>query len=325
MADETTPAPQAAAAPAVSVVVPVFNEAAVLPEFLRRSRAVLDALPGQGHQLVFVDDGSDDGSYELLTAAAAGDPRLVVLGLSRNFGHQAALTCGLDHAEGDAVVVMDADLQDRPEVIPQFLDQLAAGYDVVYARRELRKESLLLRACYFLFYRLIARISSLRLPVDAGDFGLMSRQVVRALRRAPERNRYLRGLRTWAGFHQTGIAVERDARQGGTSKYTFTKLFALACDGIFAFSIAPLRAAAVLGAITLFLSVGFAIYSLIAKFVFGSPQGFTATILVITFLSGMNLFFVGVVGEYVGRIYEEVKARPHYLIRRRHPAPDDEA
>jgi glycosyltransferase involved in cell wall biosynthesis len=301
----------------LSVAIPVHNEEQVLPELFGRLTAVLDGVPGGPHEMIFVDDGSRDGSLGLLEAAAARDQRIVVVTLSRNFGHQAALTAALDQVTGDAAVVMDADLQDRPEEIPRFLAKLEEGFDVVYAQRVRRKEGVLLRFAYFVFYRLIAWLSRIRLPLDAGDFSLMSRRVVNEIRGVPEHNRYLRGLRTWVGFRQTGIAVERAERFAGQSKYSYRALIRLAFDGIFAFSIAPLRAAAVLGAVAVLLSTLFTLYAVYARVVLQrSPQGFTALIVVMTFLSGMNLFFLGVIGEYVGRVYEEAKARPLYVIGR---------
>ena len=315
------------APPRVSVAIPLYNEEEILPELLRRIRAVLDALPGGPHEMLLVNDGSSDRTLELLEEAAAEDERVVVVSLSRNFGHQAALTAALDYVTGDVAVVMDGDLQDAPETIPAFLEQYEKGYDVVYAQRVGRKEAWWLRLAYFFFYRLLARMSSLRLPVDTGDFALMSRRVVEQLRRAPEYHRYLRGLRTWVGFRQVGVPVERSRRASGKSKYSFLKLLGLAFDGIFAFSVVPLRAAAVLGAIAIGLSTVFGAYALYAKVVLDqSPQGFTALILVITFLSGVNLFFLGVIGEYLGRVYEQVKARPLYVVgklvrRGPHPPP----
>jgi polyisoprenyl-phosphate glycosyltransferase len=305
------------AAPSVSVAIPVYNEAQVLPSLLSRLRTVLDAIPGGPHQMVFVDDGSSDTTVEVLEAEARRDPRILVVALSRNFGHQTALTAALDHVAGDVTVVMDADLQDPPEALPSFLEEHARGFDVVYARRVDRKEGILLRLSYFFFYRLIARMSALDLPLDAGDFGLMSRRVVEQLRRAPEHHRYLRGLRRWVGFRQTGVIVERSARAAGTSKYTPAKLLKLALDGIFAFSIVPLRAAALLGAFAVVTSSLFALYSLYAKLVLDqSPRGFTALVLVVTFLSGLQLLFLGLIGEYLGRVYEEVKGRPLYIVDR---------
>ncbi len=301
----------------LSVVVPVYNEEPVLPELLRRTRAVLDGIEGGPHEIVFVDDGSTDGTLQILETAAEDDARLLILALSRNFGHQAALSAGLDHATGHAVVILDGDLQDPPEAIPLFLERFQAGFDVVYGQRVQRKEVWWLRLCYYVFYRLITRLSDVRLPLDAGDFGLMSRRVVEQLRRLPEHHRYLRGLRTWVGFRQIGIPVERSERQRGKSKYSPLGLLKLAFDGIFAFSVVPLRAAALLGAVALTLSGLFAIYSLYVKLVLHQPpKGFTALTLLITFLSGVNLLSLGIIGEYVGRIYEEIKARPLYVIGR---------
>jgi glycosyltransferase involved in cell wall biosynthesis len=251
---------------------------------------------------------------ERLEDAADKDARLVVVSLSRNFGHQTALAAALDLVSGDVAVLLDGDLQDPPEAVPVFLEWYRQGYDVVYAQRINRKESWWLRACYYIFYRLLASLSSVQLPLDAGDFGLMSRRVIEEIRKMPEQHRYIRGLRTWVGFRQIGIPVERSARQAGQTKYSPLKLLKLASDGIFAFSIVPLRAAAVLGAGAIGLSSLFALYSLYAKFRLHSPQGFTALILAMTFFSGIILFFLGIIGEYVGRIFEETKGRPHYVI-----------
>jgi polyisoprenyl-phosphate glycosyltransferase len=304
------------ASPRVSVAIPIYNEEAVVPELVRRTTAVLDSLPGGPHEVVFVNDGSSDGTLGMLEAAAERDPRIVVVELSRNFGHQIALAAAIDQVSGDVVVLMDGDLQDPPEAIPSLVDHYQQGYDVVYAQRVNRKEPWWLRMCYYIFYRLLAALSSIELPLDSGDFGLMSRRVVDEIRAMPEHHRYLRGLRTWVGFRQIGIPIERAARHAGRTKYSPLKLLKLASDGIFAFSIVPLRAAAILGAIAIICSVLFALYSIYAKFWLRVPQGFTALIFVITFLSGMNLFFLGIIGEYVGRVYEEAKARPHYVVRR---------
>jgi polyisoprenyl-phosphate glycosyltransferase len=303
-------------APRVSLAIPIYNEEAVVPELVRRTTAVLDSLSGGPHELVFVDDGSSDGTLGILEAASVRDPRIVVVELSRNFGHQTALAAALDQVSGDVVILMDGDLQDPPEAIPTLVDHYRQGYDVVYVRRVNRKERWWLRMCYYVFYRLLATLSSIELPLDAGDFGLMSRRVVDEIRRMPEHHRYLRGLRTWVGFRQIGIPIERAARHAGRTKYSPWKLLKLASDGIFAFSIVPLRAAAILGAIAITCSFLYALYSLYAKFWLHSPQGFTALIVAITFLSGVNLFFLGIIGEYVGRVYEEAKARPHYVVRR---------
>ena len=301
----------------VSVAIPVYNEEAVLPELLRRLTAVLDALPGGPHEIVLVDDGSHDGSVELLAEAARADPRLVVISLSRNFGHQAALNCALDHVTGDVVVMMDADLQDTPETIPALLAACEAGHDVVYVVRRDRKESFALRASYFLYYRLLRALAETPLPLDSGDFALITRRVVRAIRRTPERQRFLRGLRAWVGFKQIGLPVERAARAAGETKYTGAKLMRLALDGLLAFSVVPLRAATLLGFVAMAFAGLYLVYALYAKLVLDrSPVGFTATIAIGTLLSGVQFIFLGIIGEYVGRVYIEVKGRPGYVIDR---------
>src|SRR5579863_2040278 len=302
--------------PRISLAIPIYNEEAVVPQLLRRSAALLDVLPGGPHEIVIVDDGSSDRTAELLEAAAQEDSRLVVIALSRNFGHQTALAAALDHVSGDVAILMDGDLQDPPEAIPLLIETYRQGYDVVYAQRVNRKEAWWLRLCYYVFYRLLAVLSPVRLPLDAGDFGLMSRRVVDEIRKMPEHHRYLRGMRSWVGFRQIGIPIERSARQGGHTKYSPMKLLKLASDGIFAFSIVPLRAAAILGGMAMAASFLYSLYAVYAKFWLHSPQGFTAVIVVITFLSGVNLFFLGFIGEYVGRIYEEAKARPHYVVEK---------
>jgi dolichol-phosphate mannosyltransferase len=302
------------AQPTVSLAIPVYNEEVVVPELLRRTAAVLDEIPGGPHEIVLVDDGSSDRTLELLEAAAEKDSRLLVIALSRNFGHQTALAAALDNVLGDVTILLDGDLQDPPEAIPALLDFYRQGYDVVYVQRVNRKEAWWLRVCYHLFYRLLALLSSTQLPLDAGDFGLMSRRVIEEIRRMPEHHRYLRGLRAWVGFRQIGIPIDRSARRGGVTKYSPLKLLKLASDGIFAFSIVPLRAAALLGLIAIALSVLYSMYAVYAKFWLHSPQGFTALILAVAFLGGVNLFFLGIIGEYIGRLYEEAKRRPHYVV-----------
>lgn len=302
----------------LSVAVPLHNEESVLPELLGRLGEVLDTIPGGPHEIVFVDDGSSDRTFAILEQASRQDPRILVLSLSRNFGHQSAISAALEHVSGDATVVMDGDLQDVPETIPQFVEKHLEGYDVVYAQRVRRKEPWPLRLCYFVFYRLMASLSDTRLPLDSGDFGLMSRRIVEEVRRMPEHHRYLRGMRSWVGFRQTGIAVERAERHSGNSKYSISRLIKLAADGIFAFSIVPIRAAALFGALAMLVSLIYAGYALYIKlFSQRSPQGFTGLLVTVIFLSGMILFFLGMIGEYVGRIYEETKGRPQYIISRK--------
>jgi polyisoprenyl-phosphate glycosyltransferase len=299
----------------LSIGIPLHNEEDVIPELLTRLVAVLDALPGGPHQVVLVDDGSSDGSRRLLTAAARRDSRLKVVALSRNFGHQAALGAALDHATGDALVLMDGDLQDEPEVIPELLRQHEAGADVVYARRASREEGLLLRAAYRVYYRLMSALSEVPVPVDSGDFALLGAPVVAALRRMPERQRYLRGLRAWVGFKQVGVDVQRKARAAGRPKYTTWKLMQLALDGICSFSTVPLRAAALTGFIAIVAACAFSIYAVYMRIASGTvPVGFTASLIITTLLSGVQLLFLGVIGEYLGRVYAEAKGRPTYVV-----------
>jgi dolichol-phosphate mannosyltransferase len=303
--------------PRVSLAVPLFNEESVIGELLRRLRSVLDALPGGPHEMVFVDDGSRDRTFEILARESVADSRIVAASFSRNFGHQSAISAALDLARGDVVIVMDGDLQDPPEEIPRFLEAFQAGNDVVYARRAHRKESWALRSCYYLFYRLIGAVSNIRLPLDSGDFALLSRPVVDAIRSLPEHHRYLRGLRTWVGFRQTALTVERSARHSGQPKYTWRGLFRLAFDGIFSFTMLPLRVAAALGGLTILAALAFAAYAIYVRFVLGiSPPGFTALLLLVTLFAGIQMLFLGVIGEYVGRVYEEAKGRPHYVVQR---------
>jgi glycosyltransferase involved in cell wall biosynthesis len=299
----------------VSVAIPLYNEEQVLSELLRRVRAVLGEIPGGPHELVLVDDGSSDGTRALLTSAVAITPGLRVIRLSRNFGHQAAISAALDHATGDVVVVMDGDLQDPPEAIPRLLEAYRDGADVVYAVRASRKESWLLRLAYRLFYRVLRRVSRVRIPLDAGDFALLSARVVRELRALPERHRFRRGLRAWVGFEQRAVAIDRGERAAGVSKYSFTGLLRLGFDGLFAFSTWPIRAAMMVGAVASAGAGLFALYSIALRLFTGKvPAGFTAIVVVTIFLSGINLFFLGIIGEYVGRVYDEVKQRPHYVI-----------
>jgi len=300
----------------ISVVVACYRDADNVSEMYRRLTEVLAQVTPH-YELIFVNDNSPDNAEEILLEIAARDQRVTVISHSRNFGSQMAFTSGMRQSIGAAVILMDGDLQDAPEVIPQFIDLYHQGYDVVYAQRVRGSEPWLLRLCYFVFYRMMARLSDISLPLDSGDFSLISRRAIDHLRRMPEHHRYLRGLRSWVGFRQTGISVRRGERHSGRSKYSLLGLIKLATDGIFAFSIVPIRAAALLGAAVMLISMLYVCYSLYAKlFLHISPQGFTALIVTVTFLFGVVLFFLGVIGEYVGRIYEETKARPLYIVGR---------
>ncbi len=299
----------------LSVVIPAYNEEENLPALYQRLTATLDAL-NLDYEIIFVNDGSQDRTLALLRDLAASDPRVVAVDLARNFGHQVAISAGLDHSRGAAVIIMDADLQDPPEVLPQFIARWREGYDVVYAIREQRKEGPLKRAAYALFYRLLKRIAHIDIPLDAGDFCIMDRRVVDLLNGMPERNRFVRGIRTWIGLNQTGLAYERHARHAGKPKYTFKKLIYLALDGLISFSFVPLRMISLAGLTVSFLSILIAIAYTIQKLTIGlSPPGFATLVVAIFFLAGIQLITIGVIGEYVGRIFEEVKARPLYVTR----------
>jgi glycosyltransferase involved in cell wall biosynthesis len=301
----------------LSIVIPLYNEAGNIDELLRRVTAVVRTLPEPplAYEIICVDDGSRDATREKLVAAARIDPRLRVISLSRNFGHQIAATAGLDAARGDAVVLMDGDLQDPPELIAEFLERYRAGYDVVYATRRRRSgESRFKILTAALFYRVVRRLTNVSIPVDTGDFRLMSRRVVDALRETRERHRFIRGLVSWVGFHQTGVEYDRDPRFSGETKYPFSKMLKFAIDGITAFSEIPLRFASYLGFITSSFAFLYAVVILILKFLHFNEPGYTSTILTVLFLGGVQLIGIGILGEYVGRIYDEIKARPLYLI-----------
>jgi dolichol-phosphate mannosyltransferase len=302
-------------APELSVVVPVYNEQENLSELYRRLAPVMDSLTTHW-ELVLVDDGSRDGSAALMRQLAAEDARVVAVELARNFGHQTAISAGLEHACGDAVIVMDADLQDPPEVLPQFVAKWREGHDVVYAIREGRKESWLKRACYAAFYRLLQRVANVEIPLDAGDFCIMDRRVVGLLTGMPERNRFVRGMRSWVGLNQVGLAYERQGRHAGRPKYTFSRLVYLALDGLISFSFLPLRVITVLGMGVSLLAILAAAFYTIQKLTIGlSPPGFATLVVAVLFLSGLQLMTMGIIGEYIGRIFDEVKRRPLYVVR----------
>jgi len=299
----------------ISIVVPVFNEEDALPELHARLTDVLAPLETP-YELVLVDDGSTDRTVEVLHQLHVGDSRVKFIRLARNFGHQAALTAGLAHASGQAVIVMDADLQDPPEVIPKLLARWQEGFEVVYAIRRHRKESLPKRLAYATFYRLLSWVASLRMPLDTGDFCLMDRRVVEQLNALPERNRFLRGLRSWVGFRQTGVEYERQRRYAGQTKYDFFRLMRLALDGLVSFSYLPLRVASSIGILTSVGSLMVGLYYFLLRLLgHREPIGFAAVVISVLFLGGVQLVTIGIMGEYVGRIFDEVKSRPVYIAR----------
>ena len=298
----------------ISVVIPVYNEEDTLAELYRRLTAVL--APEGPYELVFVDDGSTDGSRGLLLALHQRDPRVVVLGLSRNFGHQLAITAGVDHATGEAIIVMDADLQDPPEVLPALLARWREGFDVVYGVRSRRAgESLFKRGTAWFFYRLLRVLTPLDLPLDSGDFRLLSRRAADALVRLRERHRFVRGMARWVGFRQAAVTYERDPRFAGRSTYGLWRMSRLALDAIFSFSKVPLRLATLTGALTALACLGYAAWAIAIKLTADEPLlGWASTIVAILLVGSVQLVCLGIIGEYIGRIHDEVRARPLYLV-----------
>ena len=303
----------------LSAVVPLFDELENLPALHRRLSDSLTAL-GIEYELVFVNDGSSDGTPELLDQLAEDDPRVRPIHLSRNFGHQAAVTAGLEFATGDAVVVLDGDLQDPPEVIGLLLERWREGVDVVYAVRTKRKEGRFKRFGYFAFYRLLRGISELEIPLDSGDFCLMDRQVVDTLNALPERSRFVRGLRTFVGFRQIGVSYERDARFAGQPKYTFRKLVALAQEGVVNFSTAPMRAMSWCAGVGVMAALGIGCWMIVDAAVnHAAPAGWLVAILVACALAALQLGCLAVMGVYLLQIFREVKGRPTYIVRGARP------
>ena len=302
--------------PRYSIVVPVFNEQAVLPVLLRRLDLMMADLDGVS-ETIFVDDGSSDCSAIVLRAKAKEDPRYRFIGLSRNFGHQAAITAGMDAASGDAVIVMDADLQDPPEVVGQMIEKWKEGYEVVYGRRVSREgDSAFKKWTASLFYKFLGRLSSVDIPRDAGDFRLIDRKVLDAFLAMPEQDRFVRGMFAWLGFRQTEVAFHRLPRLAGETKYPFVKMLRLAANGVIGFSDAPLRLAIWCGFIVSAFAALYAAYVL-AHWALGDRSmvaGWASTIIIVSFLSGINMIMTGIMGLYVGRIYAEVKRRPLYVV-----------
>jgi dolichol-phosphate mannosyltransferase len=304
------------------VIIPCYNEEQSLPALFDRISEVSQDWP-ENYEVICIDDGSSDSTVELLRRQHESNPKWKVVVLSRNFGHQAAVSAGLEAVTSEVAVIIDADLQDPPELINDLIGKWQEGFDVVYAVRKKRKEGLFKRAAYFCFYRLMKSMAEIKdFPLDSGDFSLLDAKVVKTLVAFPEKNRFLRGLRAWSGFRQTGFEYERSARHAGEPKYTFRKLLSLAGAGLFAFSGVPLRLASFAGFIvSCFAALG-AMFFVIQR-IFPGPfeemglpvvPGFAATIVTVLFLGGVQLVFLGIVGEYLNRIYTEVKGRPEFLV-----------
>ncbi len=315
--------------PSLCVVVPVYDESAMLPLLVPRLVHALAYVPAKSH-ILFVDDGSKDDTAALLADYAAHNPQIGYLVLSRNFGKEAAMTAGLDHADADAVVVIDADLQDPPELIAEFWKKFREGYDVVYGQRATRAgESWLKRITARAFYRVMNRMSKTPVPRDTGDFRLMSRRAVDALRQLRERHRFMKGMFAWVGFRQHGLLYHREPRAAGRSKFNYWKLWNFALEGITSFSTVPLRMATYIGLFTALISFGYGMLIIFKTLIYGeSVRGYPSLMTVMLFLGGIQLIALGMIGEYLGRMFEETKQRPLYLLAdARHPqrvnAPND--
>ncbi|UPG87362.1 glycosyltransferase family 2 protein [Luteibacter aegosomatis] len=302
----------------LTVLVPAYNEAEAIGTFHRRLSAVLDALP-LSSRVLYVDDGSRDDTWALIAALAADDARVQALRLSRNFGKEAAMTAGLDHVDGDAVVLIDADLQDPPELIPALLERAAEGFDVVYATRARRDgETWFKKFTSASFYRAMERLSDTPVPRDTGDFRLMNRRAVQAVNALRERQRFMKGLFAWIGYRQSSLVYDRDARTAGTTKWNYWRLLNLALEGVTSFSTAPLRVASWTGLAAALLSFGYALWVFLKALIWGDPvRGYPTLMVVILFLGGAQLLAIGLIGEYVGRTYAETKRRPLYYVEDR--------
>ena len=320
MEQNLKPGQTAAGGILLSVVVPAFNEEAVLHECHSRLSKVLDAL-GVSAEIVFVNDGSTDNTPEVLYRLREQDPRVAVVELSRNFGKEIALSAGLDHALGEAVVVIDADLQDPPELIPELIKQWREGYDVVYATRVARDgETYLKKATASAFYRLIQNVSRVKIPADTGDFRLLSRRAVDALKQLREQHRFMKGLFSWIGYPQKSVPYRRDPRFAGETKWNYWRLWNLALEGITSFTIAPLKLASYIGVLTSLAAFIYALRVIYKTLVYGDPvQGFPSLMVVVLFLGGIQLLTLGVIGEYLGRMFDETKGRPLYFTKAYHP------
>lgn len=300
----------------ISVVIPVFNEEKNIPLLYGRLKKVLGKI-SKNHELIFVDDGSGDKSFAKIDEIHKRDNKVKILRFSRNFGHMAAVNAGLANASGKKVVVMDADLQDPPEIIPKMYKKASAGYDVVYGIKTKRKEGFLRKFLFKSFYKVLNGIAQLKMPLDAGTFSVIDARVVKVLNSLPERNKYFSGLRAWAGFSQTGVVYRRGKRHAG-KEASLKRLFNLAIDGLVSFSHLPLRVASFLGIFFAILSLLFIVGVFVARFVFGKGiVGWASTMSAILFIGSIQLITLGVIGEYLARIYDEVKGRPEYIVSRK--------
>ncbi|MGO8763791.1 MAG: glycosyltransferase family 2 protein [Limisphaerales bacterium] len=300
----------------LSLIIPLFNEAVIFDQLKRRLIGVLPSLPSPV-EILLVNDGSTDETGGMIAELCRQNNHFVGVHLARNFGHQMAICAGLEVARGETVAILDGDLQDPPEILPAFYAKLGEGYDVVYAIRQKRKENFLMRFMYWIFYRLMAVMTPIKIPLDSGDFAIMNRRVVDLLKIMPERRRFVRGMRSYVGLRQTGFKYERQERAGGQPKYTFRKLLLLAADGIFTFSETPLRLATLVGFCVAGFSIFYGAFLLLQRLIVGyNLPGFATLAVGLFFLGGVQLICLGILGEYIGRIHQEVKQRPPYIVDR---------
>ena len=304
----------------ITVIAPFYNEADTVTEFYRRLSKTLQKLPDFNFELIFINDGSSDETLPQLIKLQSKDNRIKLINFSRNFGHQAAIIAGIRHASGDAAIIIDSDLQDPPELIPDMIQKWFDGWDVIYGKRKKRKgEGLIKKFTAYLYYRFINFLSEVEIPKDTGDFRLIDKKVINVIKSLEEYNVYLRGLVSWTGFKQCAVEYIREKRYGGKSKYSLKKMLNLAFDGITSFSTRPLRLALQLGTFSIFVGLALVIYTLVNKFI--NPEviikGWSSLLITIVFFGGIQLFTIGIIGEYVGKIYKETKKRPLYIIKER--------
>lgn len=301
----------------LSIVIPVYNEEGNIEELYRRLTQLLSTPDKPNYEILFINDGSRDRSVELIHGLRSRDARVKLADFSRNFGHQAAITAGIDLSRGSATILMDADMQDPPEVILEMLEKWREGFEIVYAVRRKREDDAFLKRFFAVsFYRVIQRLANIEIPLDTGDFCLLDRKVVDQLKNLPEKNRFLRGLRSWLGFRQAAVTFDRPARFAGEAKYTFRQSLNLAINGLVGFSTFPLRVAVFAGFVSCLAAFGLVIWAVSAYFLgFSVERGWTSLIVLLLTVGGVQLILLGSIGEYIGRIYDEVKQRPNYVIR----------
>ncbi len=298
-----------------SLVIPVYNEEQIIEQLYDRCMEAMQKITPD-FEIICVDDGSSDTTLPQLVMHHKQDKRFKVLSLSRNYGHQAAILAGMSYTTGENIGIIDGDLQDPPEILHKFLEKIEEGFDVVYAIRKKRKEGFLRKALYWMYYRILKRMSNVSIPLDSGDFSVMTRRVVDFILSMPEQSLYIRGIRSWVGFRQTGVEYERDKRQAGEPKYSFRKLLSLAYNGIFSFSNFPVKMLTRLGSFVIFVSFIYIVITLVKKYVYGNvPQGFTTLIIFLSVFSGIQLLALGMIGEYVIRIYDESRKRPLFIVK----------